>query len=271
VSGVPPNRGAPGQSSSARGHGRHHEFGRLRRTARQALAASGRSRAQRTGPGSGRRLVTCSAGVGITHADLDRSWPSFLVIPAPDETVDRVARVPWPSSPLETTPCCGFSRSHRNGEAKASATSCWKMPMAQGARRGSLAPVPCYRRGARPGGEKLGFDVIDRKDVTSGHRPPATNTRWRDRRPRCGCAKNFDMGTWEGSLRPSAPHLPPHPPRFARPSPTPPAMVRGEQSSAGSPRDQSLLADDQSGAMLLARMKKRALSDDLLGSDYVVN
>ena len=102
--------------------------------------------------------------VGITHADLDQTWPSFLIIPAPDETIDRVAA------------CVAIEPAGDDALLRLLAV----VPERRGEGLGYLLLENAMRKARAEGalhlylvtdgaqglvGEKLGFDVIDRKDV----------------------------------------------------------------------------------------------------------
>jgi len=104
--------------------------------------------------------------VGITHADLDRTWPSFLVIPAAGEAIDRIAS------------CVAIEHAGEDALLRLLAVA----PERRGEGLGYLLVENAMRKARAEGalhlylvtdgaqglvGEKLGFDVIDRKDVTS--------------------------------------------------------------------------------------------------------
>ena len=103
--------------------------------------------------------------VGITHADLDRTWPSFLVIPAAGEEIDGVAA------------CVAIDHAGDDALLQLLAVA----PERRGEGLGYLLVENAMRKARAEGalqlylvtdgaqglvGEKLGFDVIDRKDVT---------------------------------------------------------------------------------------------------------
>ena len=104
--------------------------------------------------------------VGITRADLDRTWPSFLVIPTAGEGIDRVAA------------CVAIEHTGEDALLRLLAVA----PERRGEGLGYLLVENAMRKARAEGalhlylvtdgaqglvGEKLGFDVIDRKDVTS--------------------------------------------------------------------------------------------------------
>ncbi len=104
--------------------------------------------------------------VGITHADLHRTWPSFLVIPAVGEGIDGIAA------------CVAIEPTGDDALLRLLAVA----PERRGEGLGYLLLENAMRKARAEGalhlylvtddaqglvGEKLGFDVIDRKDVTS--------------------------------------------------------------------------------------------------------
>jgi N-acetylglutamate synthase-like GNAT family acetyltransferase len=102
--------------------------------------------------------------VGITHADLDRTWPSFLAIPGAGEAIDRIAA------------CVSVEHAGDDALLQLLAVA----PERRGEGLGYLLVENAMRKARAEGalhlylvtdgaqglvGEKLGFDVIDRKDV----------------------------------------------------------------------------------------------------------
>ena len=102
---------------------------------------------------------------GITHADLERTWPSFLVIPAVGEGKSGV------------TACVAVERAGDDALLRLLAVA----PERRGEGLGYLLVETAMHKARAEGavhlylvtdgaqgmvGEKLGFDVIDRKDVT---------------------------------------------------------------------------------------------------------
>jgi UDP-N-acetylmuramate: L-alanyl-gamma-D-glutamyl-meso-diaminopimelate ligase len=165
VSGVPAtvehlaSRAAPGDTVVIMSSG---DFGGLHDKLLQRLGDPVRSARAQDREAIGHLL----SRVGITHADLDRSWPSFLVIPAPDETVDRVAA------------CVAIEPAGDDALLRLLAVA----PERRGEGLGYLLLENAMRKARAEGalhlylvtdgtqglvGEKLGFDVIDRKDVAS--------------------------------------------------------------------------------------------------------
>jgi N-acetylglutamate synthase-like GNAT family acetyltransferase len=103
---------------------------------------------------------------GITHADLERSWPSFLVIPASDDKADGVSA------------CVAIEHVGDDALLRLLAVA----PDRRGEGLGYLLVENAMRKARSEGAlhlylvtdgaqgvvaEKLGFDVIDRKDVTA--------------------------------------------------------------------------------------------------------
>ncbi|HEX7599929.1 MAG TPA: GNAT family N-acetyltransferase [Polyangia bacterium] len=103
---------------------------------------------------------------GITHSDLERTWPSFLVIPASEEKADGVAA------------CVAIEHVGDDALLRLLAVA----PDRRGEGLGYLLMETAMRRARSEGAlhlylvtdgaqgvvaEKLGFDVIDRKDVTA--------------------------------------------------------------------------------------------------------
>jgi len=102
--------------------------------------------------------------VGITHADLERTWPSFLVLPVADEETARIAA------------CVAIEHTGDDALLRLLAVA----PERRGEGLGYLLVENAMRKARAEGalhlylvtdgaqglvGEKLGFDVIDRKDV----------------------------------------------------------------------------------------------------------
>jgi UDP-N-acetylmuramate: L-alanyl-gamma-D-glutamyl-meso-diaminopimelate ligase len=104
--------------------------------------------------------------VGITHADLHRSWPSFLLIPTVGEGVDAIAAC----VAIEPTGDDALLRllavaPERRGEGLGYLLL--ENAMRKARAEGALHLYLVIDEAQGPVGEKLGFDVIDRKDVTT--------------------------------------------------------------------------------------------------------
>ena len=99
---------------------------------------------------------------GITHPDIEPLWPSFLVIPSADGAIDACLAAEHVGDDALLRLLAVVPERREEGLAYLLLESAMRKARAEGALHIYLVSDATYAAA----GEKLGFDIIDRKDVT---------------------------------------------------------------------------------------------------------